>query len=119
MPSFPQLSKEDVDAIFEYIATAPAPGAQGGGGPAGDTAAQSEADSSRNALIFGIISLILAIVALILMQVNSNLKKLSDDKEGVPAYEPIPFYRNKTYITLLTLILFVVGGFYVVRGAIG
>ncbi len=34
------------------------------------------------------------------------------------AQEPIPFYRNKSYITLLTLILFVVGGFYVVKGAL-
>jgi len=51
--------------------------------------------------------------------VNSNLKKLADDKEGVPAHEPIPFYRNKSYITLLVLFLFVVGGFYVVKGMIG
>ena len=30
MPSFPQLSSEEVDAIFDYIASAPAPGAAGG-----------------------------------------------------------------------------------------
>ena len=54
-----------------------------------------------------------------MLQVNSNLKKLADDKDGVRSHEPIPFYRNKTYITLLTLILFVIGGFYVVKGAIG
>ena len=72
----------------------------------------------RGALIFGIISLIMAIIALILMQVNSNLKKLSDDKEGILRPDPVPFYRNKAYIALFAIIFFIVGGFYVTRGAI-
>jgi hypothetical protein len=74
---------------------------------------------SDNSILYGVLTLILAVVALIMLQVNSNLKKLADDKEGQPSYEPIPFYRNKSYITLLTLILFVVGGYYIVKGAIG
>jgi len=70
-------------------------------------------------LLYGVLTLILAVIMLILLQVNSNLKKLSDDKEGIPASEPIPFYRNKVYITFLVLVLFVIGGYYVVQGAIG
>ncbi|MGZ5286511.1 MAG: c-type cytochrome, partial [Flavisolibacter sp.] len=77
MPSFPQFSQEQVDAILEYIETPPAAPTGGGGGTVAET------DNNRGALIFGIISLILALVALILMQVNSNLKKLSDDKEQI------------------------------------
>ncbi|HEU0110175.1 MAG TPA: c-type cytochrome [Flavisolibacter sp.] len=118
MPSFPQLSEEDINAIFDWIKTAPPPGGETPkGGPAGEGAAA--ADGSRNALIFGIISLILAIVALILMQVNSNLKKLSDDKERIMRPEPVPFWRNKIYIALFAVILFIVGGYYVGKGAIG
>jgi hypothetical protein len=56
---------------------------------------------------------------LTLLQVNSNLKKLSDDKEGIPSAEPIPYYRNKSYITFIILILFVIGGYYLVEAAIG
>jgi len=33
--------------------------------------------------------------------------------------EPIPFYRNKTYIALFTILLFIVGGFFVIQAAIG
>ena len=55
---------------------------------------------------------------LVLLQVNSNLKKLSDDKEGIPSHEPIPFYRNKVYLTFC-LVLFVIGGYFVVQAAIG
>jgi cytochrome c551/c552 len=117
MPSFPQLSEEEIFSILDYINTAPLPGAQGGGGPAGDTVNQG--DSGNGELIFGIISIVLAIIALILMQVNSNLKKLSDDKEQILRPEPVPFWRNKIYIALFAVIAFVVGGFFVAKSAIG
>lgn len=118
MTAFPQLSEKEIDAVITYInkaataTTASAPG----GAAVGTEAKYDEDDSS---ILYGILTLILAVVALIMLQVNSNLKKLADDKEGVAAQEPIPFYRNKSYITLLTLILFVIGGFFVVKGAIG
>lgn len=114
MPSFPQLSDKDIDAIFDYIESAPAPGAPGPGGPA----PTEVKDSGNGAIIFGIISIILAIIALILLQVNANLKKLSDDKEGIHRPEPVPFYRNKVYIGLLALLLFVVGGYLMAKGTI-
>ena len=76
-------------------------------------------NTDDNTLLYGILTLILAVIMLVLLQVNSNLKKLSDDKSGIPSHEPIPFYRNKVYLTFIGLILFVVGGYYVVQGAIG
>jgi len=117
MQAFPNLAEKDIDAVAEYIikaSAAPKPPAEG---EVGD--ATSKAKSSDNTLLFGILTLILAVIALILLQVNSNLKKLSDDAEGIPAEEPVPFYRNKAYIYLFTLILFVIGGYYVIEGAIG
>ena len=63
---------------------------------------------NSNAVIFGVISLILGIIALILMQVNSNLKKMSDDAEGIRRPEPVPFYKNKMYIAMMALIFFAV-----------
>jgi cytochrome c553 len=118
MSPFPQLTEKDIDAIANHINKVAADAAKGptptpGGG--GETAKPEE----DNSILYGILTLILGVVAMIMLQVNSNLKKLSDDKEGIPARDPIPFYRNKTYITLITLLLFVVGGYYVVKGAIG
>jgi len=72
-----------------------------------------------NSLLYGILTLILAVITLILLQVNSNLKKLSDDKEGVPAYEPVPFFRNKAYIAMIAVVLFIIGGYYTIQAAIG
>jgi mono/diheme cytochrome c family protein len=79
----------------------------------------AKAAESDNSLLFGILTLILAVVALTLLQVNSNLKKLSDDKSGIPAPEPIAFWKNKAYIAMVIVVLFVVGGYLTTKGAIG
>ena len=112
MNTFPQLSDAEIDAIIKYVDDYKDPGV-----PSGKNTPQ--APESDNSLLYGILTLILAVIMLVLLQVNSNLKKLSDDKEGVHAHEPVPFYRNKAYITFLTLILFVIGGYFVVEGAVG
>jgi mono/diheme cytochrome c family protein len=118
MPGFPNLSNAEIDAIAEYLIKASAAPAVTPGGSTEGGAGTTPQDSD-NTLLYGILTLILAIIALILLQVNSNLKKLSDDKEGVPAHEPVPFYRNKAYISLLTIVLFIIGGYYTIQGAIG
>jgi mono/diheme cytochrome c family protein len=118
MPPFPQLSEKDIDAIVDYVMTPPAEQPGGVGTQGATQGAAEEEASGRNAVIFGIISIILAVIALILMQVNSGLKKLSDDREGILRPEPVPFYRNKVYIALFALLMFVVGGYFVGKGAI-
>jgi len=117
MNTFPNLTDADIKAILGYVETYKAPVATtdvvDGKNP------NEQAKESDNTLLYGILTLILAIIMFVLMQVNSSLKKMSDDKEGVPASEPVPFYRNKVYIALVILVLFVLGGFWVVQGAIG
>lgn len=117
MPGFPQLTTAQIDAIVEYTNAAPEAAAATTDTTGG--AAAAEEASSRNALIFGIISIVLALIALILMQVNSSLKKLSDDKEGITRPEPVPFWRNKIYIAMIAIVFFVIGGYFVGKGAIG
>jgi len=114
MTPFAQLTEKEIDAVIDFVGKSATPK-----GPETTTPDTKVLDEKDNSILYGVLTLILAVVALIMLQVNSNLKKLADDKEGVPAHEPIPFYRNKSYITLLVLFLFVVGGFYVVKGMIG
>jgi len=113
MTPFPSLKKEEIDAILRYVETAPDPNAPSPGGEI-----KTAPETNKNWVIFGIISLIMAIIALILMHVNSNLKKLSDDHEGILRPEPVPFYKNKVYIALVTIIVFVLCGYYITKGAI-
>jgi cytochrome c553 len=118
MQSFPDLTEKQIDAIADYISTAPAPGGSTSGPNDNNAPNAAGGETGNNALIYGILSLILAIVALILMQVNSNLKKLSDDKENIRRPEAVPFYRNKIYIALIAVLLFIAGGYFVAKGAI-
>mgnify|MGYP001552170141 CR=1 FL=1 len=118
MTAFPQLTEAQIDAIINHVNTTYAAG-PGGGAPGQPIPTAVTAPESDNTLLYGVLTLILAIVALILLQVNSTLKKLSDDKEGIPSVEPIPFYRNKLYIALTIVVLFIVGGYFTIQGAIG
>ena len=69
--------------------------------------------------MFGILTAVLAVVAFVLLQVNSNLRKLTDEKEGILRGQPVPFYRNKTYLMLGILVLFTLSGYFFVNSAIG
>jgi cytochrome c551/c552 len=113
MTAFPNLKKEEIDAILKYVDDYTPPAAMAAASSGGT---ESEGD---NSMLYGILTLILALIAMILLQVNSNLRKLSDDKEGVHRGEPVPFYRNKTYIMAAILVMAAVGGYYVINGAIG
>ena len=117
MNLFPQLTDAEIDAILGYVSTAAKAGtatpAAGGGDP---NAAKGE--ESDNSLLFGILTLVLAVIALVLLQVNSNLKKLADVKEGILSAEPVPFWRNKAYIAIVVVVLFIAGGYMTTRGAI-
>ena len=118
MTGFPDLTEGDIDAVVNYVNTTFTAGPGGAAKPAaGETAAPEP--KSDDTLLFGVLTLILAVIALTLLQVNSNLKKMTDDKEGIPASEPVPFYRNKLYIALGIIVLFLVGGYYTIQGAIG
>jgi mono/diheme cytochrome c family protein len=117
MNVFANFTDKDIDNILAYIQSEAGKTAAPAGG--GGTTAAQPAPANDNSLLFGILTIILGIVALILLQVNSNLRKLSDDKEGVRRGEPVPFYRNKAYIALVVLVLFLLGGYYLVQGAIG
>jgi cytochrome c551/c552 len=117
MTSFPDLTKDEVTAILDYADNYVKPGANPTGAPGAVSGAG--APSSDNTLLYGLLTLILAVIGLILLQVNSNLKKLSDEKEGVDSPAPVPFYRNKVYILLVAIVLFVFAGYYLVEAAMG
>ena len=118
MNLFPNFTDKEIDAILGYIKSVPAAGTAT---PAAGAASPADAKNAEgdNTLLFGILTLILAVVALTLLQVNANLKKLSDEREGQPSIEPVAFWKNKSYIAFLTVILFIIGGYLTSKGAMG
>ncbi len=112
MTGFNALTDAEIDAIVTYINTPPPTPAPTPGGAVA-------AEPQDNSLLFGILALVLAVVAVILLQVNSNLRKLSDEKEGIHRPEPVVFWKNKAYIATGIILLFLVGGYLTIQGAIG
>ena len=108
------IDDKEIGAILDYIKNwKPAVAVASAGGATGE---KSESD---NSLLFGILTLILAVVAFTLMQVNSGLKKLADEKEGVDSPEPVAFWKNRTYIAFVIIVLVLIGGYLTTKGAIG
>ncbi|MGC4101158.1 c-type cytochrome [Ferruginibacter sp.] len=103
------LKKDEIKAILDY-ADAP---------PVTVVDPTKTPGTEDNSLLFGILTLVLALIAFILLQVNSNLRKLSDDKEGVVRGEPVPAYKNKTYLMVGILVLFCISGYFFTNAAIG
>ncbi len=116
MTPFPNLKKEEIDAVLDWANSYQPPAPAGGGST---TTAGATSGAEDNSLLYGLLTLILAVVALILLQVNSNLKKLSDEKQGLRTPNPVPFYRNKAYLLVGIIILFFIGGYYTISAAIG
>lgn len=112
MNAFPNLADAEVDAILTYIRDWKPPT------PVGAATAAAPKEEGDNSLLFGIITLVMALIALVLLQVNANLRKLSDEKDGVASPEPIAFYKNKTYLAFATVIFFVFAGFFLSKGAV-
>ena len=113
MTPFPQLSNEDIDAIFEYVnAYAPpaaAPAAKGG---------EETAGSNDNGWIYSILTLTLLILAVILWRANSSLRRAANSVEGVANEKEIPIYRSKLVIAVTAIVLFILAGYWIVNGAI-
>jgi|ADGO01.1.fsa_nt_gi Cytochrome c. len=68
MPPFTHFTDADLEALVDYITTPPpAPKVEGGG--------SAPVEEQDNSILYGILTLILAVVALIMLQVNSSLQK--------------------------------------------
>ncbi len=116
MTSFPDLKNEEIDAILDWADKYAPPGAATNAPGAVGAAVSTKSD---NTILYGLLTLILAIVAFVLLQVNSNLRKLSDEQEGIDRPQPVPFFRNKAYLLIIVIVLFIFAGYFLVEGAMG
>ncbi|OJW82747.1 MAG: cytochrome C [Bacteroidetes bacterium 46-16] len=112
MTAFPQLSKEDIDAILSYVNSYEPPAA------ATPVAGGETAQPESNGWLYTIITLALLLLVLILWRANRTLRRAANEKEGVANEKEIPLYRNKTIIAVVAIVLFIAAGYWMVNGAI-
>ncbi len=111
MTGFPQLSKEDIDAILQYADDYKAPVAVA---PAAGGAQKAES----NGWVYTVITLTLLLLAIILWRANASLRRASNEKEGIPNEKEIPLYRSKLVIAVTAIVIFIMAGYWLVNGAV-
>ena len=113
MLGYPDMTLEEVGAITDYINKKAKEEEEKTKSP------KVQSDSSYlNSFLLGAFAITLAIILLILMSVNRGLKRMVDEKEGETIFAPIPFFRNKTFIVLMVIILSILSGYFITKGAI-
>jgi cytochrome c551/c552 len=118
MTAFPQLSKDDIDAILKYVDEYKAPNAGPAGGPGTTSQGANEGGSESNGWLYTIITISLLVLVIILWRANGGLRRAANDKEGVVNEKEIPLYRNKVVIAIVSILLFILGGYWLVNSAI-
>ncbi len=112
MTSFPELSNEDIDDIFEYVANPP----EGAIVPPGST---TKKKSGVNWLIVGLL-LALFLLSLILAYIANNVERLAAERAGEPLPAQKPFgsqFFNKRLLAFLALASIGFLGFKAYQGA--
>ncbi len=114
MTVFASLPDKDLDALVKYIKDIPAQvDTKKGDDPSADAKS-----SKSSTLFYGVATLLLAVLALILLQVNSYLRRLADQKKGIATQDAPPFWRHTSYIGVFAVGLFLLGGYLTAKGAI-
>lgn len=113
MTAFPQLSNAEIDAVIKYVNDYKAPSAA----PAAGAATQN-APEEDNSNMYILVTLALLVLMVILWKVNSGLKRVANEKQGLPNVKEIPFYRNKLFVAIAIILAFILAGYWIANGSI-
>lgn len=111
MPGFPNMTTDEIDAIFAYVDAYEAPGA-------GDKPQTDAAPESDNTWLYTVITLGLALLVIVLWRINSALERAANEKEGLKTKRPVPVTRNKVFVAVMGVLLFSLSGYWVANGSI-
>lgn len=111
MTAFPNLSNEEIDAVFTYV-NGIKPVEKG---PKGDPKATAQEDGGW---LYPIITIALLLLAVVLWRVNKSLQRVSATQQGIPVKKDMPFYRHKVIIAIFAVVVFIGAGFFIVNGGI-
>ncbi len=113
MSMFPDLTKEDIDGIFDYIDAQPDPATKAAASGGGDAGGGPVVEESGNTWLWVVAGIIFIVIILTLGGVRRQLSQVVAEKEGKPA-EDFPTYgseirqwmwKNKIYVGIASLIL--------------
>ena len=113
MTAFPQLSNAEIDAVVKYVNDYKAPSATPDAGASSQAAPEED-----NSNMYILVTLALLVLMVILWKVNSGLKRVANEKQGLPNVKEIPFYRNKLFVAIAIILAFILAGYWIANGSI-
>lgn len=113
MTAFPSLSNEEIDAIITYVEEFK-PAEPAGGG----STATSQAAAEDNSWLYSMITVVLLVFTIILWRINHALRRVAYEKQGLPNQKEVPIYRNKVFIAIAAVLIFIGAGYWVVNGSV-
>lgn len=113
MTAFPNLTNEEIDAIFAYVESA----ATTNSGDSGPKIEIPQPEQS-NTWIYVLVTLVLVALVAVLWRVNSTLDKTANEKAGRPNKKDVPFLKNKVVVTCIAVVLLSMAGYWVANGSI-
>lgn len=112
MTAFPALSNEEIDAIITYVEEFKVVE------PTGDSTATSQAAAEDNSWLYSMITVVLLVFTIILWRINHALRRVAYEKQGLPNQKEVPIYRNKVFIAIVAVLIFIGAGYWVVNGSV-
>ncbi len=115
MQAFPELKKEDVDAILDWVDSQPEPGAEGAAGATGAATADPLATEEESSMgwIWIILGIIFFTIVVAVGGVRRQLKFAAADDAGEPINESLTYseefktwaWKYRLYVGLTSLVL--------------
>ena len=115
MQAFPELKKEDVDAIMDWVDSQPEPGAEGAAGATGTATADPLATEEESSMgwIWIILGIIFFTIVVAVGGVRRQLKFAAADDAGEPLNESLTYseefktwaWKYRLYVGLTSLVL--------------
>lgn len=122
MNPFPNLTDDDIASTLLYI-DAVYTGKEGGAAPAAAAAPTTASEPKTNyTLIYGLLAALLAIIALVLARIISNLdhmNRVSEGETNAPRPTLMQVLTSRTVIAFVVFALVVLGGYTTVNNAVG
>jgi len=111
MTPFPGLKNEEIDAIITYVNSVKPEG------PTNENPGQP-VQAEDNTWLYAIITGALLLLVFILYRANRSLRSIATEKQGLPVVKEIPWYRNKAFIAIGVILIFILCGYWIVNGAV-
>lgn len=115
MTFFPELKKDDIDAILDWVDAQPDPATMVADSPVGGAMSEVVTDEESNSWVWLLLGVIFVTVIMAVSGVRRQLKNVTAEAEGLPFKEGMTYgeefriwaWKNRKYVGFGSLVIFI------------